>query len=76
MEITTGMLLRTKQDWEQYAKESVSVENIKGTIYGFGSELACLRLYYRYRHSIKDGKVDVGFSKNMNSWYFSLELRF
>ena len=56
-----------------FAKEEVSVECIKGTLYAYGSELACLRIFAKYQPSTK---ARVGYSKNMNTWYFSLEMSF
>lgn len=68
---TTSQLERTKQDWMLIANEGVSVEFVKGTIYGFCSELAALRLAYKYRHS--GDKAAAGYSENVKSWYFRLE---
>lgn len=64
-------LNRAKTEFEKIAKEEIQVENICGTYYTFGTELACHRLFYAYRNSLP--KIDVNFSKNRNSWYFRLE---
>jgi hypothetical protein len=40
---------RLARDWKEYAQESVTVEQIGGAFYGFGSEMACLRIYHKYR---------------------------
>jgi hypothetical protein len=55
-------------------QEEIKCERIGGTIYVYGSELACLRIYYRYRFSLETAAV--GQSENMKSWYFRLEMKF
>lgn len=70
---TSDQIARTQHDWTAYANEPVRVEEICGTLYGFGSELATLRIYRKY------GAVDnttQGFSSNLGSFYFSLTPRF
>lgn len=67
-EITTRLVKRAQSDWSDIAGESLSVEAIKAALYAFGSELGCLRLYHKMR-----GKGRVGFSQNMNSWYYELD---
>jgi len=62
-------LKRLKTDWEEIAKEYLKIELVKNTVYGFCTELASLRLLKKYKFS---KNVDSGFSKNMNSFYFSL----
>ncbi len=66
-------LSRVERDWRKVAKENVEVEKIKGAIYGFGSELATLRLFYEYRYSFALGKVNCGYSDNLRTHYFVLE---
>jgi len=61
---------RIKKDWEHTAKESIDVQLINNTFYGFCSEIASLRLLKKYRNSIK---ADCGFSDNLKSFYFRLE---
>jgi len=58
--------------WSKIAKEPVKVENVSGTIYGFCSEIAALRLANKYRNSGDSAKAD--FSKNLNTWFFRIEL--
>ena len=70
--MTNDQLKRIKNDWEEIAKEYLKIELVKDTIYAFCSELAALRLAKKY----KFGKnVDSGFSKNLDSFYFSLTLQ-
>lgn len=58
---------RAQREWSKLAGEQVEVELIKGGLYALGSELAVLRLFYKFRHS---KGVDAKFSKNLNSWAF------
>lgn len=61
--------------WREYAKEPIRVEEIGGTFYAFGSELACLRLYHRYRYDPKlTERYRVEYSKTYNSWFFRMEV--
>ncbi len=74
MEIEWGSennLKKVKDDWVKVTKEPIEVEYIKGAYYGYGSELAVLRLYKYY-----NGKQRMGYSPNLNTWYFELELSF
>lgn len=63
---------RAKAEFGKYAEEPIDVQNIGGTFYAFGSELACLRIFYAYRRSGEAAACD--FSKNLNTWYFRLEM--
>lgn len=67
--ITASQLLRVAKDWNVYAKETVCVEEIAGTIYGFGSELATLRLLKQY---MQCDNVAQGYSENLKTFYFTL----
>lgn len=63
---------RIKKDWEKIAGEKLDVEEMKGTVYAYGSELATLRLLKKY---IKSGdKVKADYSSNLKKFYFRLEL--
>lgn len=66
VEWTPRALERAQNQWSFYAGEPIEVENIGGTIYAFGSELAVLRLYRRFQ-----GKGEAKFSTNLKKWYFS-----
>lgn len=63
---------KIKPMWEKHAKEKLELKLISGAIYAFGSELACLRLDKTYRSH--GTKADSGFSANLNTWYFRLEI--
>lgn len=65
------MFERLKNDWERVAKEKLEIEQVDSTIYAFGSELACLRLYHHYEGN-KDTKA--AYSQNLKTWYFRLEM--
>jgi hypothetical protein len=74
MEIEWGSknnLEKVKRDWEKTTKEPIEVEYIKGAYLAYGSELAMLRLYKYY-----NGKQRMGWSPNLKTWYFELELKF
>lgn len=64
-------LFRAKREFEIHAKENLVVEEISGTVYAFGSELACLRLLNTYRHC--GDRVAAKFSENKKTWFFRLE---
>lgn len=68
---TKNQMDRVTSEWSKIAGEELSVE-FKGhsaqetpEFYAFGSELGCLRLYY------KMGSGRVNFSKNLNIWYYA-----
>jgi hypothetical protein len=67
----TKIVDRAKTEFERHAKEVLSVEEIGGTLYAFGSELACLRLLNAYRDC--GDAVKAAYSENQNSWFFRLE---
>ena len=64
-------LNRAKSELEKHAKEALEVRDIGGAVYAFGSELACLRLFYIYRNC--GDRANSGFSDNLKTWYFRLE---
>ena len=43
-------LNRAKTEFEKHAKETLELKDLAGAVYALGSELACLRLFYVYRH--------------------------
>ena len=67
----TKIIDRSKTEFERHAKEVLSVEEIGGALYAFGSELACLRLLNAYRYC--GDAVKTAYSENQNSWFFRLE---
>lgn len=74
--MTTAQAQRTEKMMAEFAKEAVKIEKIKGNLYVYGSELACLRIFAKYNsngsHPCK--KVQVGYSENLKSFYFSLDM--
>jgi hypothetical protein len=64
-------LTRAKNDLEKIAKETLELKQLGGALYAFGSELACLRLFHKYRYCGE--RAAAGFSDNMKTWYFRLE---
>ena len=64
-------LNRAKAEFEKHAKETLELKELGGAIYAFGSELACLRLFYKYKNC--GDRANSGFSDNLKTWYFRLE---
>jgi hypothetical protein len=71
LEMSDQQLEKIKKMWETKAKEKLTIEDIKGTVYAYGSELATLRLLKEYREN-KKAKAD--YSINLKKFYFSLEM--
>ena len=63
-------LNRHKKEWSTLAGEPVEIKIYENDIYAFGSELACLKLYYKFRNCEVD-KIKVAFNKSIGSWFFS-----
>ncbi len=72
--VEEDMAKRAERDWKRVAKEPIEVEQIKGTIYAYGSELAMLRLFYYYRHNFSNGTTSFGYSSNLRTFYFGLDI--
>lgn len=74
--MTTAQALRTQKMMTEYAGEPVSLAQVASALYVFGSELACLRIFAKYQTNgaYHNPNARVGFSKNRNTWYFSLEM--
>lgn len=70
--MTEAQMNRLTHSWDAVARETLRIEQINGAIYAFGSELACLRLYYHYRYSAT--KARAAYSTNLSTWYFSLDV--
>ena len=72
---TDVQVKKVKRDWDKIAKENIEVEKIKGAFYGYGSELATLRLLQNYTANgqVANKKTRAGHSKGKNSFYFVLE---
>jgi hypothetical protein len=71
MTITQAQLNRAEKMLRGIAAESVTVELYDSALWVFGSELATLRLLVKYRECTS---ANAGYSKNLNSFYFKLEL--
>ena len=71
--IDNEVLKRVSREWEPIAKEPLVLDYIKGTIYGFGSEIAILRLAIKHTGN-KNARH--GYSENLKTWYFSLDVDF
>jgi hypothetical protein len=66
------LVQKCKVEWSALAKETVNVQLISTTLYAFGSELACLRLFAAFKGT---PNTKVGYSLNMKTWYFSKEMQ-
>lgn len=76
-EADSNLAKRLVDQWKKIAGEQVKIEMIGGAFYGFGSELATLRLYMKYSNKGKNNpgdKFDVGFSKNLKKHYFRMDV--
>lgn len=70
-EISPAVINSLNSDWNRAAQEKVSVEIVGNTIYGFGSELAVLRIMMGYR---KQDNARVGFSAGYGLHFFALDV--
>jgi hypothetical protein len=61
---------RAEQEWSAISGEPVKVEQIGGTLYAYGSELACLRLEHKFGTC---PRIKAGYSTNLETWYFRVE---
>lgn len=64
----TALAIKASKEWSTLAQEPVEVEQIRATLYAYGSELACLRLEHIMRHG------RAGWSVPMQSWYWCNEV--
>jgi hypothetical protein len=72
MELSPNRIDALKREWEEIAGEPLNeVRQIKGAVYAFGSELACLRLERKYRWCKRASAL---YSTNLSTWTFELEL--
>ncbi len=60
------LVQRAEREWSEIAGERVSVLYVTGRLYALGSELACLRLYLKWR-----GRARCKYSTNLETWYFT-----
>ena len=63
-------LKRLAATYEQFTKEDVVCEQICDVMYVYGSELACLRLFYALRFP-EHKEPTVGYSEALGTWWFS-----
>lgn len=68
--ITENDLKRTQRDYSRIAGEQVVVEQIRGALYVYGSELATLRLFRKMPH------INQGYSENLKTFYVSISLKY
>jgi hypothetical protein len=73
---TENQLDRLANDLGRVAKEPVTVEQISGAIYAFGSELATLRIFAKYNANgaNPNTKCRVGHSVNLGKFFFSIDV--
>lgn len=78
LEITPAMIDRTARDWSERAGEPIKVEAHGTLIYGFGSELATLRLFRKF--NMQEGAKVTGRAGHHPApgwgFYFVLEVKF
>lgn len=65
--MTQEQLDRAAKVWSEYAGEAITVEDIAGVLYAFGSELAMLRL----EHRMRVGRAE--YSSNLKTWSYTTE---
>ena len=70
--LTINQIKSIAKDWSLISKETVEVEYVKGTLYGYCTELAALRLAYKYRGDIT--KSRAFYSENLKTWVFALDI--
>lgn len=63
-------LIRLQEQMQQYAHEPVTVEKIVSSYYVYGSELATLRIFRKYKGC---DNVDQGYSENLKTFYFVIK---
>jgi hypothetical protein len=62
---TADQIARAQSESSRLAGEPVRVERLGSWLHALGSELACLRLYHRFR-----GRARVEYSRHLGSWTF------
>ena len=62
--VTDEMVSRAEKEWSIHAGEPIHCEDIGGTLYAFGSELAMLRL----EHKMRCGRAQ--WSENLQTWSY------
>lgn len=67
---------RVAAEWTKIAGAPVRVEYIKGTFYGYTSELGALRLFHKYNLMSRKVGTAAAFSVNLGTWYFAMQTNF
>lgn len=67
--------MRAAKTMTEFAGEPVTVAFTGSVLYGFASELGCLRIFAKYHGNgaTPNPKVRVGYSENLGTWYVSIE---
>lgn len=73
LEISKTFEDKAAKEFSKHGKEEMTALHMHGTIYGFGSELACLRCFHKYRQS---PDIKFGFSENLDAWFFSYTAKY
>jgi len=68
--VTDMQMVKVETLLSGIAGEPVKVDYIKGTFYGFCSELGALRLEHKYNHR---PHCEALYSENLKSWVFRME---
>lgn len=76
--LTESQEKRLLRQFFDMSGETVQVSQIKGTLYVYGSELACLRIFAVYNGkgngALANKNTRVKYSENLKTWFFSLDL--
>ena len=74
MQATKVQIIRTERELSAIAKETMKVEQVGDSLYSYGSELACLRVFHKYNLNSHNSKVRIGYSANLSTHYFVIDL--
>jgi hypothetical protein len=73
--ISSEQLKRLVSDFKKFSKdEKIEVEETKGVVTALGSELGVTRIWVGFNKTKNDKRTNLGFSKNLGKWFFSLRL--
>jgi hypothetical protein len=68
---------RVAAEWSGLAGgEPVEVEYVKGTFYGYTTELGALRLFHRYNRKVRNTGTRADYSANLQTWFFALDTKY
>jgi hypothetical protein len=74
--MTLTQIKRLSTDWTYIAQEIITVEYLKGFVFGYGTELGTLRIFKKYNLCVKNKKIIHDYCKNLKTWFISLELNY